>query len=207
MCSMSCFAYTRSILTYLQSDSSDSDSDSEEESEEEAKVEVPSKKRKASEEVEESNKKSKSEESDESATLWVGNLGWSVDDNVLFEEFKTYPEIVGARVVTDKETGRSRGFGYVDFSTPAAAKKAHADKNGALLEGRDMRLDFAAKPAPREDRGARANDRAERHGDVTSPESDTLFVGNLSFQTNEDSVSAFFNEVAPVTSLRLPTDM
>jgi nucleolin len=201
-----------------ESDSDDSDS-SEEESEESepagekpAAAEKPSKKRKAEEEpeaAEASSKKTKSdaEASDKSATLWVGNLGWGVDDNALYEEFQNNEGIVGARVVTDKDSGRSRGFGYVDFDSPEAAEKAYNDKNGAFLQGRDMRLDFASKPsADSAAPNARAADRARKHGDVISPESDTLFVGNLPFSADEESVSNFFNEVAQVQSLRIPTD-
>ena len=70
-----------------------------------------------------------------------------------------------------------------------------------------MRLDFASKPSTNNAPNARAADRAAKHGDVISPESDTLFVGNLSFNVSEESVSAFFNEVAKVSSLRIPTDM
>ena len=210
------------LLTQLQSEDDDedgssesgSDSDSDEEESEESesaeeKPAAPSKKRKAEEEPEEAaeTKKTKSDgESDKSATLWVGNLGWGVDDNALYEEFQNNEGLVGARVVTDKESGRSRGFGYVDFETPEAAEKAYNDKNGAFLQGRDMRLDFASKPSGDAAPNARAADRARKHGDVISPESDTLFVGNLSFNTNEDSVSEFFNSVASVQSLRIPTD-
>jgi nucleolin len=195
------------------SDSDNSDSSEEEESAEEkpAVAEKPSKKRKAEEEPEfdeAATKKTKSdgEESEKSATLWVGNLGWGVDDNALYEEFGTIEGIVSARVVSDKETGRSRGFGYVDFDSPAAAEKAFNEKTGALLQGRDLRLDFAAKPSGDSAPNARAADRARKHGDTISPESDTLFVGNLPFSADEDSVSNFFSEVATVQSLRIPTD-
>ncbi len=195
------------------SDSSDSSEESESESAEEkpAAAEKPSKKRKAEEEpeaTEASAKKNKSdaEASDKSSTLWVGNLGWGVDDNALYEEFQSIEGIVGARVVSDKETGRSRGFGYVDFENPEAAEKAYNEKNGAFLQGRDLRLDFAAKPSGDSAPNARAADRARKHGDVISPESDTLFVGNLPFSANEESVSDFFNAVAKVQSLRIPTD-
>ena len=191
------------------SDSSDSSDDEEEEKP--AVAEKPSKKRKAEEEpeaAEASAKKNKSdgEESEKSSTLWVGNLGWGIDDNALYEEFQSFDGINGARVVSDKETGRSRGFGYVDFDTPASAEKAYNEKNGALLQGRDMRLDFAAKPSTDGAPNARAADRAKKHGDVISPASDTLFVGNLPFSADEESVSYFFNEVAKVASLRIPTD-
>ncbi len=70
-----------------------------------------------------------------------------------------------------------------------------------------MRLDFASKPSTNANPNDRAADRAKKHGDVVSPPSDTLFVGNLSFNVNEEMVSEFFNETAKVASLRLPTDM
>lgn len=136
----------------------------------------------------------------------MGNLGWGVDDDVLYEAFKEFDGLVGARVVSDKETGRSRGFGYVDFSNPEAAETAFNAKNGTQLEGRDLRLDFASKPSTNNNAPGRAAERAKRHGDIISPPSDTLFVGNLSFNVSEESVSAFFNEVANVQSLRLPTE-
>lgn len=102
---------------------------------------------------------------------------------------------------------RSRGFGYVDFDTQENAQAALDKMNGFELEGRGLRLD-PSKPRPAEDAtpGARANERAKQHGDSVSPESDTLFVGNLPFDADEDMVSEFFGEVSEVKSLRLPTD-
>ena len=152
-------------------------------------------------------KKAKMDTGSGSSTLWVGNLGWKVDDNVLYEEFKFCGDILSARVVTDRESGRSRGFGYVDFSSHEAAQKAFDEKSGAYLEGRDMRLDFADKSGNNNNKTAPSpGDRAKKYGDTVSPESDTLFVGNLSFQADEDAVSAFFSDVASVKSLRIPTD-
>lgn len=173
----------------------------------EAKSE-PSKKRKADEEVETSLKKTKTEASeDEFTVLFVGNLGWGIDDNLLYGAFKDCEGLSNARVVTDKAMQRSRGFGYVDFDTQENAQAALDKMNGFELEGRGMRLD-PSKPRPAEDAtpGARANDRAKQHGDSVSPESDTLFVGNLPFDADEEMVSEFFGEVSEVKSLRLPTD-
>lgn len=141
---------------------------------------------------------------EKSATLFVGNLSWKVDDNALYEEFKFCGDILSARVVTDRESGRSRGFGYVDFGNVEAAEKAFNEKQGAFIEGRDMRLDYSIKKPANNDFSA--SDRAKQYGDTVSPESDTLFVGNISFDQDEDSVSAFFSEVASIKSLRLPTD-
>jgi hypothetical protein len=109
--------------------------------------------------------------------------------------------------MSDKATGRSRGFGYVDFSNAESCNAALESMQGFELEGRAMNLDLS-KPRPAENANPRdrASDRAQKHGDTVSPESDTLFVGNLPFDADEDMVTEFFNEVAEVKSLRLPTD-
>ncbi|TDZ25948.1 Nuclear localization sequence-binding protein [Colletotrichum sidae] len=195
------------------SDSSDSDeeedsSDSKEASETETKAEEPSKKRKALDDPVIPGKKARTETSDKSSTLFVGSLAWAVDDNALYEAFQEFPELVSARVVSEKETGRSRGFGYVDFSTPEAAQVALDGSHGKELAGRAMNVDFSGqKPSGDGNPAARAYDRAQKHGDTQSPESDTLFVGNLPFDTDQDSVRAFFADVAEPASVRLPTDM
>jgi len=193
-------------------DSSDSDDDDEESSseKEETKTEAPSNKRKADsdaeEEEESSAKKAKTEETEASSTLWVGNLTWNIDDDALYQEFSTYEGLVSARVITDKESGRSRGFGYVDFQSEEVAKKAHSEKTGALLDGRDMRIDFAGKKPQEANPRDRAAERQKKYGDEVSPPSDTIFVGNLPFDASEAVVSDFFNTAAEVQSLRLPTD-
>ncbi|KAI1341471.1 hypothetical protein F5Y15DRAFT_376194 [Xylariaceae sp. FL0016] len=200
------------------SDDSEEDSDSDDSSESDEEIEKKveekkpeSKKRKAEEEVPTPFKKNKNDansaDEDEYVTLFVGNLGWGVDDNALYEAFQECAEINNARVVTDKAMQRSRGFGYVDFNTHEGAKAAFEKMNGFELQGRALRLD-PSKPRPAEDATpyARANDRAQKFGDSVSPESDTLFVGNLPFEVDEDMVSTFFGEVAEVASLRLPTD-
>lgn len=139
----------------------------------------------------------------ESSTLFVGNLSWKVDDNVLYEEFQSCKGVTGARII--QKDGRPRGFGYVDFDSAENANAAMEEKQGAFLDGRDMRLDLSSGK-PNNNPTQRANERAKKFNDEMSPESDTLFVGNLSFNVDEESVSAFFNDVANVKSLRLPTE-
>jgi nucleolin len=147
--------------------------------------------------------------SEEKGTLFVGKLSWDTDDDMLYEAFKSCDGVVGARVITNKETGRSRGFGYVDFSSPAAAESALETMQGIEIDGRAVNLDKSAgrgnntNATPRE----RVQDRARRNGDVTSPESDTLFVGNLPFDITQDEVKDFFAEAGDVQGVRLPTDM
>lgn len=80
--------------------------------------------------------------------LYVGNLPWSVDDAKLKELFGKYSSIVSAVVITDKETGRSRGFGFVELSDAAEADRAVSEMNGADIEGRKLVVNEAR---PRED--------------------------------------------------------
>lgn len=77
---------------------------------------------------------------------------------------------------------------------------------GQEVEGRAINLDYAnSRPADTTPQ-ARANDRAKKHGDTVSPESDTLFVGNLPFGIDQDTVREFFSETCEVVSVRLPTN-
>lgn len=192
------------------SDSSDSDSSDEEESTEESSEDAaPSKKRKADDDEEEvSAKKTKSEavEDTGSKNLFVGNLSWNIDDEWLYREFEEFGEITGARVISDRDSGRSKGFGYVEFANSADAAKALAAKKGALIDGREANVDFSTprdNAAPKD----RANARAATYGDQKNPESDTLFVGNISFEANEDIIGEAFGAHGTVVNVRLPTDM
>merc|ERR1712225_233671 len=182
------------------SDSSDS------ESEEEA---APSKKRKAEDEPVAATKKTKTEETAEdtgSKNLFVGNLSWNVDDDWLLREFEEFGEISGARVISDKATGRSKGFGYVEFTSSASAAAALKAKKGSMIDGREANVDFSTprSDAPPRDR---AQSRAQAYGDSQNPPSDTLFLGNLSFDADENTVGEAFGEHGTVINVRLPTDM
>jgi RNA recognition motif-containing protein len=85
--------------------------------------------------------------------IYVSNLSFNVRDEDLREFFTPYGEVSSAKVIMDKETGRSRGFGFVEMSDDAAAQKAIAELEGATVEGRDIRVNEAK---PREDRPARS---------------------------------------------------
>lgn len=76
------------------------------------------------------------------AKLFVGNLSWGVDSAVLEEFFANYGEISSARVVTDRETGRSRGFGFVEIDADDIAALI-SSTNGQELDGRPIRVNEA----------------------------------------------------------------
>ncbi len=75
--------------------------------------------------------------------LFVGSLSWNTDDRGLREAFAPHGEITEATVITDRDTGRSRGFGFVTFADDDAADKAVAALNGTDLDGRSIKVDVA----------------------------------------------------------------
>lgn len=75
--------------------------------------------------------------------LFVGNLSWSVTTESLTQAFQEYGNVVGARVLYDGESGRSRGYGFVCYSTKAEMETALESLNGVELEGRAMRVSLA----------------------------------------------------------------
>jgi cold-inducible RNA-binding protein len=82
--------------------------------------------------------------------LYVGNLAYSTDDNSLQAHFSADGrQVVSARVLTDRETGRSRGFGFVEMATPEDAQKAIEALNGRELDGRALTVNEAREQAPR----------------------------------------------------------
>ena len=83
-----------------------------------------------------------------SMSLYVGNLPFSSDDQSLKELFQSFGNIVSARVMSDRDTGRSRGFGFVEMEE-ADARSAMASLNGSAYEGRTLRVNEAEKRAPR----------------------------------------------------------
>lgn len=84
-----------------------------------------------------------------STKLFVGNLPFSTTDDSLRENFAAFGNVSSASVVMDRETGRSRGFGFVEFDNDAEAQAAIDAMNGKPMEGRPLTVNVAR---PREDR-------------------------------------------------------
>lgn len=70
--------------------------------------------------------------------IYVGNLPWSVDNDSLKDLFSSYGDVADAVVIRDRETGRSRGFGFVDLSDDEAGNSAIEAMHGTEIEGRDL---------------------------------------------------------------------
>ena len=82
--------------------------------------------------------------------LFVGSLSWNTTDDVLRSAFDTFGGVDTAEVVTDRDTGRSRGFGFVTFADPADAERACREMDGRQLDGRTITVNEAHERAPRQ---------------------------------------------------------
>lgn len=92
----------------------------------------------------------------EETKLFVGNLAWGTTDSSLSEAFSRYGTVVDARVVLDRFTGRSRGFGFIEYDAADSAAEALEAMNGFNLDGRNVRVDRANRRPQRQPR--RSND-------------------------------------------------
>ena len=84
-----------------------------------------------------------------SKKLFVGGLAWATTDQALYDAFTTYGEVLEAKVITDRETGRSRGFGFVTFADGKSADEAQTNMDGRELDGRTINVNEARERAPR----------------------------------------------------------
>ncbi len=75
--------------------------------------------------------------------LFVAGLPFDVDDQELQEMFEAYGQVTSAKVITDRETRKSRGFGFVEFPTDAEGEAAIKALNGGSLEGRELTVKLA----------------------------------------------------------------
>jgi RNA recognition motif-containing protein len=86
--------------------------------------------------------------------IYVSNLSFNVQDEDLKEFFTPYGEVTSAKVIMDKITNQSRGFGFIEMPDETASKKAIAELDGATVENRTIKVNEAR---PKEERPARSN--------------------------------------------------
>jgi len=81
--------------------------------------------------------------------LFVGSLPWAIDDQALEDLFKEFGVVLSAKVIMDRESGRSKGFGFVEFEDDNAAKAAMNKLNGTDMQGRSIVVSEARPLEPR----------------------------------------------------------
>jgi RNA recognition motif-containing protein len=85
--------------------------------------------------------------------IFISNLGFNVQDEDLREFFTPFGEVSSAKIIMDRETNRSRGFGFVEMSDDTAARKAIAELDQATVEGRTLKV-MEAKPKESKSNGS-----------------------------------------------------
>jgi RNA recognition motif-containing protein len=93
--------------------------------------------------------------------IYVSNLSYTVDDSDLKNFFSPYGEVASAKIINDRETGRSRGFGFVEMNDAEAAKKAIQELDGGTVDGRTIRV---VEAKPKEDKGGGSRSFSDRGG-------------------------------------------
>lgn len=86
--------------------------------------------------------------------MYVSNLSFNVKDEDLRGLFSPYGEVTSARIINDKATGQSRGFGFVEMKDDKAAQKAMAELNDSAVDGRNIKV---VEARPREEKSFRGN--------------------------------------------------
>jgi RNA recognition motif-containing protein len=85
--------------------------------------------------------------------LYVGNLPYSANQKTLEETFSQCGTVESVNVITDRDTGQSKGFAFVEMSSDSEAQKAIKELDGFSLDGRDIKVNEAKPKAPRDNRG------------------------------------------------------
>ncbi|KAI6093935.1 hypothetical protein F4821DRAFT_7705 [Hypoxylon rubiginosum] len=104
-----------------------------------------------------------------SSKLFIGGLAWHTDDATLRQKFEEFGPVEEAIVVKDRDTGRSRGFGFVRYVNEADAQKAITGMNNVEFDGRAIRVDKASDTGPRGGSG-RGSPYAPRGGYGQQPQ-------------------------------------
>eukprot|EP01097_Dermamoeba_algensis_P007493 TRINITY_DN472_c0_g1_i1.p1 TRINITY_DN472_c0_g1~~TRINITY_DN472_c0_g1_i1.p1 ORF type:complete len:432 (+),score=150.04 TRINITY_DN472_c0_g1_i1:115-1296(+) len=132
-------------------------------------------------------------------TLFIKNLPWSVTDDLMKELFADCGPIREIRWVNDKDTGKFKGFGFIDFETPEALKKAMT-KDGADCLGRPIKLDISTPKSSGGAGGGNFKPRPKIEG------SHTVFIGKCPDSIEDDDIRQLFQSCGTVSSIRWVTD-
>lgn len=151
-------------------------------------------------------------------SIFVGDLAADVTDTMLQETFSSkYPSVKGAKVVTDSNTGRSKGYGFVRFSDENERTKAMTEMNGVYCSSRPMRVGVATpkKSSPYQQQyssqavvlaGGHASHGAAPQGSQSDGESNntTIFVGGIDSDVSDEDIRQPFSQYGEVVSVKIP---
>uniref|UniRef100_A0A5B6ZF58 Putative polyadenylate-binding protein RBP45-like n=1 Tax=Davidia involucrata TaxID=16924 RepID=A0A5B6ZF58_DAVIN len=142
-------------------------------------------------------------------TIFVGDLAADVSDYMLQETFRAhYSSVKGAKVVTDRITGRSKGYGFVRFGDESEQTRAMTEMNGVPCSTRPMRIGPAATKKPVVDGGqqyqkASYQNSQGNQGEI-DPNNTTIFVGGLDPNVSDDHLRHVFNQFGELVHVKIP---
>ncbi|PON38410.1 Splicing factor-like protein [Parasponia andersonii] len=141
-------------------------------------------------------------------TIFVGDLASDVTDYTLQETFRgRFPSVKGAKVVIDRLTGRSKGYGFVRFGDETEQIRAMTEMNGVLCSTRPMRIGPAAnKNAVGGQQYTKASYQNSQGGpNENDPNNTTIFVGNLDSNVTDDHLRQVFSQYGELVHVKIPT--
>ncbi|KAM7492699.1 hypothetical protein LguiA_035620 [Lonicera macranthoides] len=140
-------------------------------------------------------------------TIFVGDLAVDVSDYILQETFKAvYPSVKGAKVVTDRNTGRTKGYGFVRFGDESEQIRAMTEMNGMLCSTRPMRIGPAATKKPvggQQYQNASYQSPQASQGE-SDPNNTTIFVGGLDPSVSDEALRQVFGQFGELVHVKIP---
>ncbi|KAL0916941.1 hypothetical protein M5K25_014496 [Dendrobium thyrsiflorum] len=142
-------------------------------------------------------------------TIFVGDLASDVTDYLLQETFKSrYPSVKGAKVVTDRATGRSKGYGFVKFGDLNEQTHAMTDMNGAFCSSRPMRIGPASNKnnaGIQQQNPTKASYQSQQGTESENdPNNTTIFVGGLDSSVTDDLLRQLFSPYGELVHVKIP---
>nr|XP_043619036.1 polyadenylate-binding protein RBP45-like [Erigeron canadensis] len=139
-------------------------------------------------------------------TIFVGDLAADVSDYVLQETFKNvYPSCKGAKVVTDRTTGRSKGYGFVRFGDEGEQLRAMTEMNGVVCSSRPMRIGPAATKSGAGGGMQKAPyQNAQGSQGESDPTNTTIFVGGLDPSVSDEALRQVFGQFGELIHVKIP---
>jgi nucleolin len=138
-------------------------------------------------------------------TLFVNNLSWSVSENTLYDLFSSCGQVQSVRIPTDRDTGRPRGFAFIEMTTADDAQSAIRMFHGYMLEGRDLVVALQDQNRDRGGAGGGGSRSAGGSSSGASPNS-KLFVRSLAYNVTEQDLNDLFGQLGQVLSVKIPMD-
>ncbi|XP_051129090.1 polyadenylate-binding protein RBP45-like [Andrographis paniculata] len=140
-------------------------------------------------------------------TIFVGDLSADVTDYMLQETFRAnYPSVKGAKVVTDRVTGRTKGYGFVRFGDESEQLRAMTEMNGVFCSSRPMRIGPAAnkQKVGSQTRGSASYQTSQGNPSEDDPTNTTIFVGNLDSNVTDEHLRQVFGQYGQLVHVKIP---